>query len=94
MAEIELLAAPGQMVLEFAEGLVLLIGDAGDGHLQGLADLRDRPAARPELDDAILTDDVSWWVPGRGAISKTTLLKFLDRDTPPIAEPLAQTGQA
>jgi ketosteroid isomerase-like protein len=22
------------------------------------------------LDDAILTDDVSWWVPGRGAISK------------------------
>lgn len=28
----------------------------------------------------------------RGAISKTTLLKFLDRDTPPIAEPQAQKG--
>ncbi|MDB5395345.1 MAG: hypothetical protein JWM91_2851 [Rhodospirillales bacterium] len=24
------------------------------------------------LDDAILTDDVSWWVPGQGAISKVT----------------------
>jgi hypothetical protein len=23
------------------------------------------------LDDAILTEDVSWWVPGRGAISRT-----------------------
>jgi glycine betaine/proline transport system ATP-binding protein len=30
----------------------------------------------------------------RGAISKTTLLKFLDRDTPPIAEPQTQKGQA
>ncbi len=29
-----------------------------------------------------------------GAISRTTLLKFLDRDTPPIAEPQAQKGQA
>jgi glycine betaine/proline transport system ATP-binding protein len=30
----------------------------------------------------------------RGAISKTTLLKFLDRDTPAIAEPQTQKGQA
>jgi len=30
----------------------------------------------------------------RGAISKTTLLKFLDRDTPPIAEQQTQKGQA
>lgn len=30
----------------------------------------------------------------RGAISKTTLLRFLDRDTPPIAEPQTQKGQA
>ena len=30
----------------------------------------------------------------RGAISKTTLLKFLDRDTPAIAEPQLQKGQA
>jgi glycine betaine/proline transport system ATP-binding protein len=29
-----------------------------------------------------------------GAISRTTLLKFLDRDTPPIAEAQAQKGQA
>jgi glycine betaine/proline transport system ATP-binding protein len=30
----------------------------------------------------------------RGAISKTTLLKFLDRDTPPIAAPNNPKGQA
>ena len=30
----------------------------------------------------------------RGAISKTTLLKFLDRDTPAISEQQAQKGQA
>jgi glycine betaine/proline transport system ATP-binding protein len=30
----------------------------------------------------------------RGAISKTTLLKFLDRDTPPIAEQQTQKGHA
>ncbi len=30
----------------------------------------------------------------RGAISKTTLLKFLDRDTPPIAAPHTPKGQA
>jgi glycine betaine/proline transport system ATP-binding protein len=30
----------------------------------------------------------------RGAISKTTLLKFLDRDTPPIAAPHNPKGQA
>jgi hypothetical protein len=31
----------------------------------------------------VVADDGSF----HGAISKTTLLKFLDRDTPPIAEP-------
>jgi glycine betaine/proline transport system ATP-binding protein len=30
----------------------------------------------------------------RGAISKTTLLKFLDRDTPPIPATQNQKGQA
>lgn len=30
----------------------------------------------------------------RGAISKTTLLKFLDRDTPPLPEAQTQKGQA
>jgi len=30
----------------------------------------------------------------RGAISKTTLLKFLDRDTPPIAAAHSQKGHA
>ena len=38
----------------------------------------------------VVTNDGSF----RGAISKTTLLKFLDRDTPAIAEPQLQKGQA
>jgi len=38
----------------------------------------------------VVDDDGSF----HGAISRTTLLKFLDRDTPPIAEPQAQKGQA
>ncbi|MYM27995.1 glycine betaine/L-proline ABC transporter ATP-binding protein ProV [Duganella sp. CY15W] len=38
----------------------------------------------------VVGDDGSF----HGAISRTTLLKFLDRDTPPIAEPQAQKGHA
>ncbi|SHN13109.1 glycine betaine/proline transport system ATP-binding protein [Duganella sacchari] len=38
----------------------------------------------------VVDDDGSF----HGAISRTTLLKFLDRDTPPIAEPQAQKGHA
>lgn len=43
------------------------------------------PYAVPVVDDAGAF---------RGAISKTTLLKFLDRDTPAIPEPHTQKGQA
>jgi len=38
----------------------------------------------------VVADDGSF----RGAISKTTLLKFLDRDTPAIPETPIQKGQA
>jgi glycine betaine/proline transport system ATP-binding protein len=38
----------------------------------------------------VVTNDGTY----RGAISKTTLLKFLDRDTPPLAAPNNPKGQA
>ena len=51
---VEVGARLGQVVFELAEGLVLLVADAGDGQVQRLADLGDGPAAGPELDDPIL----------------------------------------
>ena len=55
LAEFELVAAAGEVAFELAEGLVLLVADAGDGQVQRLADLGDGPAAGPELDDPVLT---------------------------------------
>src|SRR6185312_7915413 len=53
-AEVELIATAGEVVLKLAKRLVLFVGDPGHGQLQGFADLGNRPAARPELDDSIL----------------------------------------
>ena len=43
-----------EVAFELAEGLVLLVAHAGDGHAQLVADLGDGPAAGPHLDDAVL----------------------------------------
>src|SRR5262249_20652583 len=53
-AEVELVAAAGEVVLQLAEGLVLLVADPRDGEVHRLADLGDGPAAGPELDDPVL----------------------------------------
>src|SRR4051794_41505325 len=54
-SEVELVAATGQVVFQLAEGLVLLVADAGDGHAERFTDLGDGPAAGPELDDPVLS---------------------------------------
>ena len=53
-AEVQVVAAVGQVAFELAEGLVLLVADAGHGQVQRLADLGDGPASGPELDDPVL----------------------------------------
>ena len=53
-AEIELVAAIAKLPLELPQRLVFLVAHAGDRHIELDADLRDRPAAHPELDDPIL----------------------------------------
>ena len=53
-AERQLIAAVTELALELSEGLVFLVADPGDGQVQLVADLGHRPAAHPELDDAIL----------------------------------------
>src|SRR5918993_1045840 len=53
-AQVELVAAIGQVAFELAEGLVFLVADPGDGEVHRLADLGDGPTSRPELDDPVL----------------------------------------
>src|SRR4051812_28419259 len=52
--QVELVAAAGEVTLELAERLVLLVADAGHGQVHRLADLGDGPPSGPELDDPVL----------------------------------------
>ncbi len=52
--EIQLITAVAELALELSECLVFLVADSRDGHIELDADLRNRPATHPELDDPIL----------------------------------------
>src|SRR5579864_3551352 len=52
--DVEVVATVGEVALELAESLVLLVAHAGYGHLQRIANLWNGPAPRPHLDDAVL----------------------------------------